>query len=307
MASFPTPRLSRRALVGASLAGAAILPLTSIQRTLAGPPGGGAPLGAAAASSPPSWRTWVLTSAGELRPAAPAAPTKAELEEIVTLQNQRTDETIATIRLWGGRPAIFPWTDLANDAYNEFKLTAIRQYRANAILQAAMYDAVLAAYDAQDAYNQPAPAKLDDRITPLEGIGAARPAYPSEHAAIAGAAAAVLTALLPDATAGRFTGLANEAAMSRVQAGVNTRRDIDAGLALGTTIGERAFALAKDDRPGSAWDGTGRLNGPGYWQPTPPAMIEKPMEPLAGTWHRWVLTSGDQFRPAPPPKYGSPE
>ncbi|HEU5433771.1 MAG TPA: phosphatase PAP2 family protein, partial [Thermomicrobiales bacterium] len=138
-------------------------------------------------------------------------------------------------------------------------------------------------------------------------IAAARPSFPSEHAAVAGAAGAVLTALLPDATANRFTDLAGEAAMSRLQAGVNVRRDIEAGLTLGKEIGERAVALAKNDQPGTAWDGAGRLTGPEYWQPTPPAMVKSPQEPLAGTWHRWVLTSGDQFRPAPPPKFGSPE
>jgi membrane-associated phospholipid phosphatase len=29
------------------------------------------------------------------------------------------------------------------------------------------------------------------------------------------------------------------------------------------------------------------------------------MEPLASTWHLWVLESGDQFRPAPPPAFGT--
>ncbi|HEU5430786.1 MAG TPA: hypothetical protein VFU81_03935, partial [Thermomicrobiales bacterium] len=170
MASSSTPRLSRRALVGASLAGAAIGPLSSIDRTLAGPfAGSPASFASAEPASSAAWRTWVLTAADELRPAAPAAATQAELDEIVALQTQRTDETIAVVRQWGRRPAILPWTDLANDAYNEFKLSAIRQYRANAILQAAMYDAVLAAYDAQDAYSQPAPAKLDDRVTPMDG------------------------------------------------------------------------------------------------------------------------------------------
>jgi membrane-associated phospholipid phosphatase len=30
-----------------------------------------------------------------------------------------------------------------------------------------------------------------------------------------------------------------------------------------------------------------------------------PVTPLAGTWHPWVLTSGNQFRPAAPPAFGS--
>jgi membrane-associated phospholipid phosphatase len=50
----------------------------------------------------------------------------------------------------------------------------------------------------------------------------------------------------------------------------------------------------------------GRLAGPGFWVPTPPAFVKTPLEPLAATWHRWVLASADQFRPAPPPAYDSP-
>jgi hypothetical protein len=45
--------------------------------------------------------------------------------------------------------------------------------------------------------------------------------------------------------------------------------------------------------------------GPGFWVPTPPAYIYPPLEPLAGTWRTWNLDTGSQFRPGPPPAYGS--
>src|SRR4029078_4008025 len=32
-----------------------------------------------------------------------------------------------------------------------------------------------------------------------------------------------------------------------------------------------------------------------------------PLEPLAGTWKTWVLTTGNQLRPGPPVAYNSPE
>jgi membrane-associated phospholipid phosphatase len=297
--------VSRRQLLRASLAGASLLPLaiplragaqsaTPAAATTAGP------------GSPATWRTWVLASPDELRPASPAAPTQAEIAELLDLQAKRDDETLDTIMRWIGRPSVLAWTDLANLAYPEFKLTAIRQYRANGLLQTAMYDAVIAAYDAQDAHNRPVPATVDSAITSVAGLAVDRPSFPSADAAVAGAAAAVLTALLPDATPGHFTDLAAEAATSRLQAGLNFRSDVEAGLALGNVIGERVVALAKDDRPQSDWDGSGRLTGPGYWAPTPPAFVETPQEPLASTWHRWVLASPDQFRPAPPPAYDSP-
>jgi membrane-associated phospholipid phosphatase len=306
--SWSWPRLSRRTLLASTTAGVALAPLVPFRHALAGsvaPTAARALVAQEAGASPATWRTWVLSSASELRPEAPAEPTQDELAELIQMQADRDDVMTALIQQWNSRPAVLVWTDLANAAYPEFKISALRQYRANALLQTAMADAVLATYDAQDAYAAPLPANLDAQISPLAGLVAGRPAFPSEHAAVAGAAAAVLTALLPGAAPARFTDLATQAATTRLQAGLNTRHDIEAGLALGKAIGEKAIALAADDQPGSAWDGSGRLEGPGYWAPTPPAFVETPLEPLAATWHRWVLESADQFRPAPPPAYDS--
>ena len=287
---------SRRAFVGSSLATAVVWRL------------GASPTLAARqddSAEPATWHTWVLTAPDELRPAAPPDPTPAEIDELLGLQDARTDEMIATIRQWAGRPAVLPWTEAATAALDE-TLSPVRQYRGDGLLQAAMYDAVIAAYDAQDAYSRPTPSTFDDRITPLDGVAADRPSYPSANAAVAGAAAAILTALLPDATPGRFTDMADEATTALLQAGVAFPSDVAAGLDLGRAVGERALAVAADDQPGSAWDGSGQLTGPGYWEPTPPAFVDPPMEPLAPTWHRWVLGSADQFRPAPPPVVDSP-
>jgi hypothetical protein len=55
---------------------------------------------------------------------------------------------------------------------------------------------------------------------------------------------------------------------------------------------------AKTDGTDAVWAGT-VPDGPGPWQGTNPA------EPLAGTWKPWVLASGSQLRPAPPPAHDS--
>jgi hypothetical protein len=34
---------------------------------------------------------------------------------------------------------------------------------------------------------------------------------------------------------------------------------------------------------------------------------KNPLEPLQGTWKPWLMTRGDEFRPGPPPAFGSPE
>jgi hypothetical protein len=100
--------------------------------------------------------------------------------------------------------------------------------------------------------------------------------------------------------------LAEEAATSRLVAGRAFRSDIDAGRAIGNAVGERAIARGRADGSDASWDGSGRLTGEGFWQPTPPGFFQQPVDPLAGTWQPWVLASGDQYRPPPPPPVRSP-
>lgn len=290
---------SRRSLLGASLAGATLAATGGVALRAQG--ASAFALGNQIETLPfTSWHTWILASADALRPEAPSEPSADELAELVDVQANRDDATIALIQQWNSRPAVLVWTELANAAFEEFEVSPGRQSRAHGMLQTAMHDAVIAAYDAQDAYNSPAPAAIDSSVMPFEGIVSDRPSFPSAEASVAGAAAAVLTGLLPDADPTRFSALAEEAALTRLQAGLNLRRDIEAGLTIGQTIGDLAIAHGADDPAGSDWDGSGRLEGAGYWQPTPPYFDDPPAEPLAGMWKLWVMTSPDQFRPAPP-------
>jgi len=260
-----------------------------------------------AATGPTGWKTWYLTSPDELRPADPGAPSQAEIDEVIAAQAAATDATTAAISRWGGRVAVLPWNDVASSAFTEFKTAPLLVGRAEALLQTAMSDAALAAWDAQTALARPSPGATSDEIKPGAGVDPKQSSFPSEHAAIAAAAAAVLTYVLPDAAPGRFESLAKEAAESRIAAGAAFRSDVDAGIAIGEAIGAKAVARGKEDGSDAKWDGsTGRLTGDGYWEPTPPAFVEDPVFALAGTWQTWILPSGDAVRPGPPPVYDSP-
>jgi membrane-associated phospholipid phosphatase len=307
--SFSHFRLSRRTLVGSGVASAAFLPLRSRPEVAAHQAGGTFPTAARyqeAASSPEGWHTWYLTSPDELRPAAPGTPTQEEIDELVQLEADRTDEMTAIVARWGTGPALFPWSALAGELFTEFMVGGMQQNRLTAIYHTALHDAVIAAWDAQVAFARPSPGATSDALTPLAGVDPTQPSFPSVHAAIAGAAAVVLPALLPDAAPGRFDTLATEAAESRLVAGAAFRSDIEAGLALGRAVGERAVERARNDGSDAKWDPAEMPTGPGIWQPTPPGFVETPLNPLAGSWKTWIMTSGDQFRPAPPPEYGSP-
>jgi PAP2 superfamily len=104
---------------------------------------------------------------------------------------------------------------------------------------------------------------------------------------IAGAAAAVLSFLYPDRTA-YFDALAGSGAAQ----------------ARGREIGGVLVERARHDGADATWDGT-RPTDPGTWEPTPPSFATTPLEPLAGTWRTWNLASSSEFRPGPPPAFGS--
>jgi hypothetical protein len=108
-------------------------------------------------------------------------------------------------------------------------------------------------------------------------------------ATTAGAAATVLAYLYPDRAA-----FFDELAASEHP---------PKAVALGRQIGASVVDRARSDGSDAVWTGTVPV-GPGLWVPTPPAFAP-PLEPLAGTWRTWNIRSGAQFRPEPPPAFGS--
>lgn len=106
-------------------------------------------------------------------------------------------------------------------------------------------------------------------------------------AVVAGAAAQVLDYLYPDHAAS-FDALAGAGA----------------AVARGRALGDALVRRAQTDGSDATWTGT-VPTGDGIWVPTPPGFVSPPLEPLAGTWRTWNLTSGSELRPGPPPAYHS--
>jgi membrane-associated phospholipid phosphatase len=121
-------------------------------------------------------------------------------------------------------------------------------------------------------------------------------AAPAPDPAVAGAASSVLEYLFPG------DGRVREATERARQA--NAGRSAKLNFALGVLAGKAMIMRAEHDGSDAVWSGT-PPTGDGFWVPTPPAFLP-PLEPLAGTWRTWNLSSGSQFRPGPPPAYGSP-
>ena len=156
----------------------------------------------------------------------------------------------------------------------------------------AMYDATIAAWESKYFYNRPRPSETDPTLAAVLPTPRS-PSYPSEHAATAGAAATVLSYFFPDEAAS-FQAMAEEAAQSRVLAGVQFPSDSAAGLELGRQVAEQVIAVAKADGSDAVWSGT-VPTGPCMW------VGDKPGNMTLPDWKPILLTAADEFGRRPRP------
>ena len=244
------------------------------------------------------WKTWVLKAGNELRPLAPPdqAATRKELVELQALVAKPAAKALEQITYWDAGAPSYRWTQLTIAQLNQKPINVPRANRLLALLHVAIYDAMVAAWDAKYAYNRQHPGELDPKLI-VRLANPASPAYPDERAVAAGAAATILTYIYPD-DAKTFADLAQAAGQSRLLAGVSFPSDVKAGLDLGRAVAAKVIEHAKADGSDAKWTGT-VPTGPDKWKG------DKPVEPLMGSWKTWVLKSGDQFRLPPPPAYDS--
>ena len=202
------------------------------------------------------------------------------------------------VAFWDAGAPSYRWVEIALNQLQTKPMTNPRIQRAMALMNTAIYDALVAAWDSKYAYNRPRPSEFDKSLTTLVPTPNS-PSYPAEHTVVAGAASAILSYLYPD-DAATFEAKAQEAVQSRLLAGVQYPSDVAAGLELGKKVAQTVIDRAKTDGSDAKWTGS-VPTGPGMWNGS------NPMEPLAGAWQTWVLKSGSELRPAAPPAYDSPQ
>lgn len=242
-----------------------------------------------------TWKTWVLESPAQFKlNAPPYAPD--EIVELLQLQLQGGAAAREAVNYWNAGGPSYRWNEIAIAALARNGANPVRTGRALALLNVAIYDALVAAWDAKYLHQRPRPSECTPGLKTLIPVPQS-PSYPSAYAVAAGAASTVLAYLLPNEAA-TFAAQAEAAGFSRLQAGVNFRSDVTAGLELGRSVGALLVARGKSDGSDAVFAGaipTGACN----WKGT------NPIEPLAGSWKPWVLTSGSEFRPGPPPPCGA--
>lgn len=171
------------------------------------------------------------------------------------------------------------WNGIAGELVRSRGANVFQSMRAFATLHRAQHHAVVSAEVALDG---------------------ARPL--SRRAAAAAASVVALSYLFPADAAALEAELERQLALPGwVEAG---SPDVAGGVAVGRVVGAKVVAHARTDRMFDPWTGT-VPTGPGMWysSATPPA---PPGGAGFSAARPFYLTSTAQFRPAPPPAYGSP-
>jgi membrane-associated phospholipid phosphatase len=179
------------------------------------------------------------------------------------------------VKSWENNAAVY-WNQVARDMVAANRTGAPFAIRGYAAVSVAQYNAGIAAEK-----------------------GKAGAVHPSVHAAIGAASVGTLAYLYPTQAAALEARL-DEFLASPAWPG-EEHMDAPAGEALGRAIAEQVVARAQADRFLDPWTGTVPV-GPGLWFSSTP--------PVGGAWGQartYLLLSGDQFRPPPPPAFGSPE
>jgi membrane-associated phospholipid phosphatase len=240
------------------------------------------------------WKSWTSGRTAEIVVAPPPGTreTKRELDALLARQASLADADRARVAYWAAGAPGYRWNQLAYDLSRQGAIPVERVY---ALLNVAIYDATVATWKAKYQYRRTRPHDASAKVRTLVPVTAS-PSYPSEHAAAAGAAAAVLAYLYPEEVA-KLDAQAAESAASRVAAGAHYPSDVEAGLRLGRDVAARVIAWARKDGSDTVWEGS-VPTAPGLWNG------KEPYDPALATWRTWTLDKPSDFRPAPPPAFG---
>src|SRR5690349_16080972 len=247
-----------------------------------------------------TWKTWVIVSGEQFR--SPEPPdrdaTAKELDELSRIAAQRDQAALDRVAYWDTGAPSYRWSEIAVAEHIKAGSVVQVAVRDLTLMHVAIYDAMVAAWDGKYAYKRPRPGAVRASLTTAIP-NPPSPSYPSEYAVAAGAASEVLAYIYPERAA-YFRQLADEAAGSRLTAGVNYQSDVEEGLILGRKVAALVIARGKSDGSDAKWDGQ-IPEGKGLWTG------KNPILPLTGTWKTWVLSAPNEFRPGPPLAYDSPE
>lgn len=292
-----------------------------------------------------NWQPLVLTRATDISVPAPTAVSsstyQSEIQELISLQSNLTDEQRAKIRYWGAG-AVFRWNEIARELAARYNLppapTADGRYpvpdpnnpgadpkfpfanppyaaRAFAYLGTAQYDALITVWHYKFLYQRQAAHQNDNRVKALLPV-AQIPSYPSEEATVAAVSLELLKVLFPNEIA-FLERTAADHWESSLRSGRYTKSDVDAGKLLGRSVAEQILRRMRADGMGQSNNQSlvnnmiANAKGIGM---TPVWVSQEiparpPLLPGFGFLQPWHFTMAQtaELRPGPPPAPNSEE
>ncbi len=208
-----------------------------------------------------SWKPLILESTDLFHAAPPAANSSArtmqDMEEIAAALNNRSCYTDYIVFKWANEQPGRWAAEIMDELMERYGWDAPTTARAEAILYAAMYDALLTTWHEKFRYLRPRPALLEPSL-PTVILTPKHPSYPSGHGTYVAAAEAVLRRFFPEDES-EYGYLVPEANNARVWAGVHFREDQIAGNIIGRQVAEAV--LLKVHLDGSPGDRSKRVLG----------------------------------------------
>jgi membrane-associated phospholipid phosphatase len=238
-----------------------------------------------------NWKTFFIESGKSHRLPKPPAY-RNEIAIILDAQEKMDSATLQQIQFWNAGSPGYRWTAMMNKLW--MTDTSYYGVLANLLLNVAIYDATVAAWDTKYAFDRQRPFVADKRIKAYVPKPES-PSYPCEHSVAAGVASTIIAHFYPK-LADSVNKMAQQALSSKIAAGIAFPSDTRAGFELGKKIAQLEIERTKDFVQKNTWDGK-IPQGPGYWKG------KWPMFPLAGKSKTIILDSSSQFRPGPPPDF----
>ena len=178
------------------------------------------------------------------------------------------------VHFWESNAPVY-WNAVSRQLVATYRLNALVAIRGYSIVSLAQYNAAIAAEKGKERGN-----------------------HPSVHAAISAASVVALSYLHPAEAGALETRLDQYLAEEGWPGDKHT--DPAAGEAIGRAVAAQVVARAQTDGFFAPWTGT-VPTGPGKW-----FSATAPVGATVGQAKTYFLTSGNQFRPAPPPAFDSP-
>jgi membrane-associated phospholipid phosphatase len=170
---------------------------------------------------------------------------RAALARVVFLAGHLDKEQWNLVHYWAdgvGTPTpAGHWNEIAAELIANRRLSERSAAKVFALLNIALFDTGIACWKTKYTYWLARPSQIDSAIKPNIRLPNF-PSYTSGHASFSGAAAEILSHAFPD-QGERVRKLAEQAAISRVYAGLHFPFDSDEGLATGRRIGRLVAKL----------------------------------------------------------------